>query len=535
MRTAIAAIAAFATFAFGVLADSGTKTGYRQSPPVLAQYPDLPVMLASPALERGRISLTSQTELEAFAAALGEMPSSPIVARTLAYTAQGRAIPILFATRERQADAAAIRSTGRPIVWLIGQQHGNEPAGGEALLAVAKSLAGGEMRPLLDAMSIVIVPRANPDGAASDVRDTSASHDMNRDHLALRLPETRALHAAIQKLPPDLVIDAHEFNVASHWLEKFGALQAVDLMLLSATHPMVPQAVRRMADGVFRPAIEKAAKANGLSTFDYLTTSNLASDRSIALGGSASGIGRNAFSLMGAVSILLETRGVGVGREAFQRRVATHYIAIKAALETVAERAGDLRAAVIEARSEIATANEPFVVSTRPATTRVKLPMLDPITGMARVAEVEMIDSRSGTVTLQRPRAAAYMVMPEAALSLTDLRLLGAAACRLAAPQEMAVETFDHIERSAGDVRAINPRATIKATVTPRRLMVPSGAIYVPVEGASALRVTTALEPDLPGSLFALDLLPASPGQSSAPILRVPLGATTSPCAVARE
>jgi energy-coupling factor transport system permease protein len=69
-----------------------------------------------------------------------------------------------------------------------------------------------------------------------------------------------------------------------------------------------------------------------------------------------------------------------------------------------------------------------------------------------------MIDSRSGTVTLQRPRAAAYMVMPEAALSLTDLRLLGAAACRLAAPQEMAVETFDHIERSAGDVRAINPR-----------------------------------------------------------------------------
>ena len=491
--------------------------------------------LATPAFERGRTSMTSQSELEVFVANLAAKPGTPVVARTLAMTAQGRAIPILFLTPERHADPAAIRATGRPVVWLIGQQHGNEPAGSEALLAVAKALASGELRPLLDKMSVVIVPRANPDGAAVDVRDTAAGHDMNRDHLALRLPETRALHAVINELPPDLVIDAHEFNAASQWLEKFGGLQAVDLMLLSATHPMVPSAVRRMSNGMFRPAIEDAARRYGLSTFDYHTTSNQQTDRTIALGGNAPGIARNAFALMGSASLLLETRGVGVGREGFQRRVATHYIAIKAALETVAARGDELLAAVAEARREIAAAKEPLVVAMKPATIRAKLPLLDPLSGSARSAEVDMIDSRAGTTTQSRPRAAAYVVMPEAALSIADLRLLGAAPCRLPAPLQMTVETFDNVERASGDHRAINLRSNIKATLTERRIYVPSGAIYVPAEGPASLLIASALEPDLPGSLFALDLLPGFPGQSSAPILRVPAKAATSPCAAGSE
>ena len=53
------------------------------------------------------------------------------------------------------------------MIWLIGQQHGNEPAGGEAMLALAAALSSGELAPLLDRLSVVIVPRSNPDGAAA--------------------------------------------------------------------------------------------------------------------------------------------------------------------------------------------------------------------------------------------------------------------------------------------------------------------------------------------------------------------------------
>ena len=72
---------------------------------------------------------------------------------------------------------------GRPVIWLIGQQHGNEPAGGEAMLALASALAQGELAPLLAKVSVVIVPRANVDGAAADRRVLASGADPNRDHL----------------------------------------------------------------------------------------------------------------------------------------------------------------------------------------------------------------------------------------------------------------------------------------------------------------------------------------------------------------
>ena len=44
---------------------------------------------------------------------------------------QGRDIPVVYLTAEGHGDPAAIGRFGRPVIWLIGQQHGNEPAGGE--------------------------------------------------------------------------------------------------------------------------------------------------------------------------------------------------------------------------------------------------------------------------------------------------------------------------------------------------------------------------------------------------------------------
>ena len=235
---------------------------YRQTPEVLAHYPDLNLKIDTPALAPGRTTLTTQAEMETFLLMLARA-DAPMVLQTLVTTQQGRALPILYFTKERHTDPAAIKASGKPIVWLIGQQHGNEPAGGEAMLALAKELAGGRLQRHLEHLAIVMIPRANPDGAAGEVRDTAARMDLNRDHATMALPETRAIHAAVQALPPDLVIDAHEFSVAQRWIEKFGALQAVDLMYLEATHPMVPDDITKLAREVFSPAIDAAMQMRG--------------------------------------------------------------------------------------------------------------------------------------------------------------------------------------------------------------------------------------------------------------------------------
>jgi hypothetical protein len=78
------------------------------------------------------------------------------------------------------------------------------------------------------------------------------------------LPEAKALRTAMNALPPDVVLDAHEFTVANRWLTKFGAIQAVDALLLEATHPNVRGEVTALARALFRPRIEAALKAHGL-------------------------------------------------------------------------------------------------------------------------------------------------------------------------------------------------------------------------------------------------------------------------------
>ena len=174
---------------------------YRQTDAVLAHYPALKeVPLQSPAFAAATPSLTSQDDLAAFVTGLAGN-SRHLRLASLGHSQQGRDLPLLYVTQEGLDDPVAIARLDRPVIWLIGQQHGNEPAGGEAMLAVAAALSSGELEPLLARLSVVIVPRGNPDGAAADRRVLASGSDLNRDHLLLSQPETRALHAAMRLLP----------------------------------------------------------------------------------------------------------------------------------------------------------------------------------------------------------------------------------------------------------------------------------------------------------------------------------------------
>ena len=208
------------------------------------------------------------------------------------------------------------------MIWLIGQQHGNEPAGGEAMLALASALATGELAPLLG-------QGERRDRAARQCRRrgrrqarAGLGRRPNRDHLLLSQPEVRAAaRRQCGALPPDVVFDHHEFSVAWRWVEKFNGLQASDVMILEATNPSIPKALTDIARSLYRPALEAAIDKQGLSSFDYVTTDPTMADKRVSLGGTAPGIARNTFGLRGAVSYLIETRGVGIGLESYQRRV----------------------------------------------------------------------------------------------------------------------------------------------------------------------------------------------------------------------
>ena len=109
---------------------------------------------------------------------------------------------------------AALSASMRPTVLLIGQQHGDEPAGAEALIVIARELAGGRLAPLLDRINVIVLPRANPDGVGERQRVSASGVDINRDHLLLRTPEARAITQLVRDYRPVVVVDSHEYTVA---------------------------------------------------------------------------------------------------------------------------------------------------------------------------------------------------------------------------------------------------------------------------------------------------------------------------------
>jgi len=128
------------------------------------------------------------------------------------------------------------------VALWIGQQHGDEPAGCEALLKLIGELSvdASKLSPGLD---LWIVPRINPDGAARQRRRNANENDLNRDHLILSQPETQAIHRLARKIRPHLFVDCHEFGRDSSDYTKRGWLEWPAIMIDTANLPIMPEAL----------------------------------------------------------------------------------------------------------------------------------------------------------------------------------------------------------------------------------------------------------------------------------------------------
>ena len=130
-------------------------------------------------------------------------------------------------------------------VLFIGQQHGDEPAGAEALIDLVEDLAADPSK-LSPNADLWIVPRINPDGAAREARRNANDADLNRDHVVLAQPETRALHRLAQRIRPHLAVDCHEFRRdSSDYLDR-GWTEWPLIMMDTANLVIMPDALYRL-------------------------------------------------------------------------------------------------------------------------------------------------------------------------------------------------------------------------------------------------------------------------------------------------
>ena len=488
---------------------------------VAARFPDPPVAYSTPGLGADRRAFTTNAELGQWLRSLTDpAPKGPTRTKLLNLGMSQRGEPLLglLVTRSGGTEPTQLDTSGRPTVVLIGQQHGDEPAGSEALLVISRELVQGLLEPLLDRINVVIVPRANPDGASAGTRVTANGVDMNRDHLLLHTPEARALAQVVNDYRPILVVDAHEYTVVGRYLQKFNAIQRYDALLQYATTANYPEFLTKASQEWYHPPMVAALKAQGLTSDWYYTTSTNLEDKRISMGGTQPDTGRNVNGLKNTVSLLIETRGVGIGRMHIQRRVHAQVTAIASALRSTAERASSLE----QVRSFVArdisaqACRDQVVVEAEATPTQRELDFLDPQTGADRPLRVEWNSSLALRPTKTRARPCGYWLSAQSTTAVERLRLLGLQVMRVAEPGSALADIYRETAREAGSRQDVigtiaGGTGIVRVEVSPVRsaIDVPAGSFYVPLNQPRANLAVAALEPDTQNSYFANHLLEA--------------------------
>jgi Zinc carboxypeptidase len=495
----------------------------REPDAVAARFPDPDVRYPTPGLRADRRDFASHAEVMVYLDDLARGAKGRMRVQQVGHSQQGLPLPLVALSAHAQFDARL------PTVLVVAQQHGNEPASGEAALALAHSLLNGEAR-LLERLNVLIMPRANADGAERFVRATRSGVDVNRDHVLLRTPEARAIAEVVARHQPQLVIDLHEFTVAGRWVDKFQAMQKYDALVQAASVGNLDEGLAS-AQKVYVDALKARWASQGLSSFVYHTTSPDAADKRVSMGGVQADTGRNTSGLRPALSLLIEVRGVGLGRAHLLRRVHTSVLGSLAAMELAAAQGPRLIALVRDAQQRTAAlaCRGELVIAARHGQARQRLEFLDATTGADKTIEVDWRTADSPEVQRERARPCGYLISDDQTEALDRLRRLGARMHRVEQAARWRVERYAVIQEAAGarqDARGSiddgegGAIRVLELRTQPTHDVVAPGMVYVPLNQGLGGLIAAALEPDSQSSYAANKLLDLDTPGRHAPALR---------------
>lgn len=497
--------------------------------PARVTFDPPPVEIPTPAFTSGRWP-TSQESLLEFA---GELARRPDVYLLDAGRSQlGQSIPMLVFTRAGAPWPSTLAASGRPTVWIMAAQHGNEPASGEGALAMAAELAG-PLAPVLENVNVVIVPRANPDGILHESRYAQDGRDLNRDSIRQILAESRQLRRMNLAYAPVLTIDAHEYSPTRPGMRDRGEgrlADIYDLMILGPENPNVDPRVRDLTRELLISRAKRDVTASGLTVHEYYSVRPTAPDEPphLVLGGTDARIGRNYHGLLNQASVLLETRGIGLGRRHAKRRVFAQWQAMRSMVLTVAEEASRIRATLNEvtldiiARGRRTGDDDRVAVGIRelPPVLRTH-PFLDDGTGWLRKLVVRYTGREQREPKLTRERPLAYVLDPDQFEASSALSDLGLRVYRLVDPVTLEAEVMRVVDNRS-DERPYEGvyRQHVEVLIEPRLRAFPPGAYVVPLDQPLANLAVEALEPEGGDSFVCFGVVPARRGRAL-PIYRV--------------
>jgi len=222
--------------------------------------------LQTPLEASGHTRITSAAEAGSFLKAIEKRDPRARQA-VIGVSGKGKPIHALFVSGAIQALAGGSRPAERLRVMVVGSLHGTEPAGGEAILMLARDLDQSSPQGLLALMEFILVPVGNPDARDSGVRVNPRGINVS----ALTSAENRTLVDIIVRWQPDVFIDLHEATVYKpETLARQGYLTDFEAQVEIANNPNIDAAIRALSRERIRPAIISRLQREGLRANAYI-------------------------------------------------------------------------------------------------------------------------------------------------------------------------------------------------------------------------------------------------------------------------
>jgi hypothetical protein len=309
--------------------------------------------------ERDPAHNTTATYAEciAFYKALAAANPATMQLREAGPTDSGQPLHEVVLSADGTFDPAASRAKGRPVLFIQNGIHPGEPEGIDASMLLARDLlADKKLRPLLQQLTLVIIPVYNVDGMlnrnstsranqngprAYGFRGNARHLDLNRDYVKQDSRNARSFAALFQHWRPEVFVETHTSN---------GADYQYTMTLIASQHNKLAPALGQYLQDKLLPALYQGMDQKHWPMTPYVDFEGETPESGLRAFLESPRYSTGYAALFNSIGFMPETHML----KPFGPRVRATYDLLVTYLETVATQAPALLAARAEADRALA-------------------------------------------------------------------------------------------------------------------------------------------------------------------------------------
>ena len=464
--------------------------------------------------------LTSHDEMMAFLTHL-QNETGAFTLDTIGTSVEGRSLVLLDFTRARRTGAP-----DRPGLKMLmfAQQHGNEPSGKEAAIALARDIATGRFSSFLESVDFYLIPQVNPDGSEMRQRANANGMDLNRDHLTLSTPEVAALHSVFRKHMPEVTLDVHEYGPAGSAWVRAGMHKDFGQQIDGLTNPNMSMDLRSFVWDRVIPDLRERLAPQDVHLRRYLVAGS--PQERFRYSTTALNDGRNSMGIYNSLSFLIEgLNGLTVEQD-IRERTRQQLETMKAFALFFSENAAEVKGLVDGERSRLTGDGGPAQAAL--VADYVKDPARPGVTVGVINLETDLPEARTFEeyypvveTTLSVPRPEGYAIPPHLTDVLEVLSRHEIALGTVEGSLPAVVEAY-RIERVEASWKEDKEFLEVDVSVRRSDTALPQGTVVVWIDQPASNLIATLLEPQ---SQWGLAQLPEFSSllavRAEYPILRI--------------